>query len=288
MSSIPRRGFSWGERYDARCGSEWNSTLCGRDRRRDTPLLYRMRTTPHRFASAFSAVTASDDVNVSGWSGYLRFRLSYADLAELFSRTRRLCRSVHQSDCPVLLRLARKAACSCRRVCQQWSIDDISIRIAGWSYVTVRLSDEVITGHRRLRQLTRDTAAATTFLTVERNGGHALVNRPNLDAAIPSAASSWSRWRLRTSAGGKMSNNGSNVTISISRPDASDARFPDAHAPSLSAALGTGSCALPRNGFRWRVVRLAIHRTCRLSACPRPGRTMDTRLWSQHSLLRHR
>jgi IS6 family transposase len=150
------------------CGSE-QFTKAGRDRQ--ARQLYRCgecgrRLTP-RSASAFSAYRFPDDVIALAVRWYLRFRLPYADVAELLAE-----RGVHvdpstifdwvQQFTPLYQEAARPRR---RRVGQRWSIDETYIRIAGqWSYA-FRAIDEDGQVIDVYVSPTRDTTAATTFLT---------------------------------------------------------------------------------------------------------------------------
>src|ERR687894_2535236 len=157
-----------------RCGSE-QFTKAGRDRQAHQ--LYRCRACGRRLtarsASAFSGYRLPDDVIALAVRWYLRYRLPYADLAELFAE-----RGVSvdpstifdwvQQFTPLYQEAARSRR---RRVGQCWSIDETYIRIAGrWCYA-FRAIDEDGQFIDVYVSPTRDTAAATTFLTraVERS-----------------------------------------------------------------------------------------------------------------------
>ena len=117
-----------------RCGSE-DFTKAGRDRHERQ--LYRCRACGRRMTArsrtAFSGYRFPDDVIALAVRWYLRFRLPYADLAELFAE-----RGVHvdpstifdwvQQFTPLYQQEARSHR---RRVGAQWSIDKTYIRIAG-------------------------------------------------------------------------------------------------------------------------------------------------------------
>src|ERR687885_2847120 len=120
-----------------------------------------------RSASAFCGYRFPDDIIALAVRWYLRFRLSYADLAELLAEG-----GVHvdpstifdwvQHFTPLYQEAARSGR---RRVGQQWSIDETYIRIAGrWCYA-FRAIDEDGQVIDVYVSPTRDTAAATTFLT---------------------------------------------------------------------------------------------------------------------------
>ena len=149
-----------------RCGSE-QFTKAGRDRQ--ARQLYRCCACGRRLAarSAFSGYRFPDDVIALAVRWYLRFRLPYADLAELLAE-----RGIHvdpstifdwvQQFTPLYQEAAHPRR---RRVGQHWSIDETYIRIAGhWSYAFRAIDEEgqVIDVYV---SPTRDTAAATTFLT---------------------------------------------------------------------------------------------------------------------------
>ncbi len=157
------------------CGSEQFSKA-GRDRQ--ARQLYKCRACGRRLtthsASAFNGYRFPDDVIALAVRWYLRFRLPYADLAELLAE-----RGVHVDPSTIFdwvqqfTPLYQKAARPRRhRVGQRWSIDETSIRIASrWSYAFRAIDEEgqVIDVYV---SPTRDTAAATAFLTqaVERTG----------------------------------------------------------------------------------------------------------------------
>ncbi len=150
------------------CGGE-EFTKAGRDRQ--ARQLYRCRACGRRLtvrsASAFSGYRFPDDVVAFAVRWYLRFRLPYADLAELLAE-----RGVHvdpstifdwvQHFTPLYQEAARSRR---RRVGHHWSIDETYIRIAGrWCYA-FRAIDEDGQVIDVYVSPTRDTAAATTFLT---------------------------------------------------------------------------------------------------------------------------
>jgi transposase-like protein len=151
-----------------RCGSE-HFTKAGRDRH--TRQLYRCRACGRRLttrsASAFSGYRFPDDIIALAVRWYLRYRLPYADLAELLAE-----RGVHvdpstifdwvQQFTPLYQEAARAHR---RRVGHQWSIDETYIPIAGrWCYA-FRAIDEDGQVIDVYVSPTRDTVAATTFLT---------------------------------------------------------------------------------------------------------------------------
>ncbi len=120
-----------------------------------------------RSRSAFSGYRFPDDIIALAVRWYLRFRLPYADVAELLAE-----RGVHvdpstifdwvQHFTPLYQEAARSHR---RRVGQCWSIDETYIRIAGrWCYA-FRAIDEDGQVIDVYVSPTRDTAAATTFLT---------------------------------------------------------------------------------------------------------------------------
>jgi len=150
------------------CGNE-QFTKAGRDRQ--ARQLYRCRACGRRLtarsASAFSGYRFPDDIVALAVRWYLRFRLSYADLVELLAE-----RGVHvdpstifdwvQHFTPLYQDAARLQR---RRVGQRWSIDETYIHIAGqWCYAFRAIDDDgqVIDVYV---SPTRDTAAATAFLT---------------------------------------------------------------------------------------------------------------------------
>ena len=120
-----------------------------------------------RSGSAFSGYRFPDDVIALAVRWYLRFRLPYADISELLAE-----RGIHvdpstifdwvQHFTPLYQEAARSRR---RRVGHHWSIDETYIRIAGrWSYAFRAIDEEgqVIDVYV---SPTRDTAAATAFLT---------------------------------------------------------------------------------------------------------------------------
>lgn len=120
-----------------------------------------------RSRSAFNGYRFPDDIIALAVRWYLRYRLPYADVAELLAE-----RGVHvdpstifdwvQHFTPLYQEAARPRR---RRVRQQWSIDETYIRIAGrWCYA-FRAIDEDGQVIDVYVSPTRDTAAATTFLT---------------------------------------------------------------------------------------------------------------------------
>ncbi len=120
-----------------------------------------------RSGSAFSGYHFPDDIIALAVRWYLRYRLPYADVAELLAE-----RGVHvdpstifdwvQRFTPLYQEAARSHR---RRVGQTWSIDETYIRIAGrWCYA-FRAIDEDGQVIDVYVSPTRDTAAAITFLT---------------------------------------------------------------------------------------------------------------------------
>ena len=120
-----------------------------------------------RSVSAFCGYRFPDDVIALAVRWYLRFRLPYADVSELLAE-----RGVHvdpssvfdwvQQFTPLYKDAARPKR---RRVGRRWSIDETYVRIAGqWCYA-FRAIDEDGQVIDVYVSRTRDTAAATTFLT---------------------------------------------------------------------------------------------------------------------------
>jgi len=119
-----------------------------------------------RSLSAFSGYRFLDDIIALAVRWYLRFRLPYADIAELLAE-----RGVHVDPSSVydwvqhFTPLYKEAARSHRhRIGTRWAVDETYIRLAGrWVYA-YRAIDE----HGQVIDVylseTRDTAAATTFL----------------------------------------------------------------------------------------------------------------------------
>jgi transposase-like protein len=151
-----------------RCGSE-QFTKAGRDRQERQ--LYRCRACGRRLTarstSAFRGYRFPDDIIALAVRWYLRFRLSYADLAELLAeRGVVVDPSTIVDGVQPFTPLYQEAQRSRRRrVGQCWSIDETYIRIAGrWCYAFRAIDEEgqVIDVYV---SPTRDTAAATTFLT---------------------------------------------------------------------------------------------------------------------------
>ncbi|GAC1524686.1 MAG: hypothetical protein NVS2B16_33290 [Chloroflexota bacterium] len=150
------------------CGSEQFSKA-GRDRQ--SRQLYRCRACGRRLTirstSAFNGYRFPDDIIALAVRWYLRFRLPYADLAELLAE-----RGVHvdpstifdwvQQFTPLYQEAARPRR---RRVGQRWSLDETYIRIAGRWYYAFRAIDEDGQVIDVYVSPTRDTAAATAFLT---------------------------------------------------------------------------------------------------------------------------
>lgn len=151
-----------------RCSGE-DFTKAGRDRQ--ARQLYRCGTCGRRrtarSSSAFSGYRFPDDIIALAVRWYLRFRLPYADLTELLAE-----RGVHVDPSTVFdwvqqfTPLYQEAAHPHRRrVGHHGSIDETYIRIAGhWCYAfrAIDADGQVIDVYVRS---TRDTAAATTFLT---------------------------------------------------------------------------------------------------------------------------
>ena len=151
-----------------RCGSE-QFTKAGRDRY--ARQLYHCRACGRRMTersrSAFSGYRFPDDIIALAVRWYLRYRLPYADLSELLAE-----RGIHvdpstifdwvQQFTPLYQEAARSHR---RRVGQCWSIDETYRRIAGrWCYA-FRAIDEDGQVIDVYVSPTRDTAAATRFLT---------------------------------------------------------------------------------------------------------------------------
>jgi IS6 family transposase len=120
-----------------------------------------------RSASAFCGYRFPDDVIALAVRWYLRFRLPYADVSELLAE-----RGVHvdpssvfdwvQQFTPLYQDAARLKR---RQVGRRWSIDETYVRIAGaWGYA-FRAIDEDGQVIDVSVSPTRDTAAATAFLT---------------------------------------------------------------------------------------------------------------------------
>ena len=120
-----------------------------------------------RSTSAFRGYRFPDDVIALAVRWYLRFRLSYADLAELLAERGVLVDPSTifdwvQQFTPLYQEAARSRR---RRVGHQWSIDETYIRIGGrWCYAFRAIDEEgqVIDVYV---SSTRDTTAATAFLT---------------------------------------------------------------------------------------------------------------------------
>ncbi len=151
-----------------RCGSEV-FTKAGRDRQ--ARQLYRCRACGRRLtvrsSSAFSGYRFPDDIIALAVRWYLRFRLPYADISELLAeRGVRVDPSTIFDWVQHFTPLYQEAARSHRRrVGAQWSIDETYIRIAGrWCYA-FRAIDEAGQVIDVYVSPTRDTAAATAFLT---------------------------------------------------------------------------------------------------------------------------
>ncbi len=151
-----------------RCGSE-EFTKAGRDRH--ARQLFRCgacgRRMTARSTSAFRGYRFPDDIIALAVRWYLRYRLSYADLAELLAERGVLIDPSTifdwvQQFTPLYQEAARSRR---RRVGQHWSSDETYIRIAGrWCYA-FRAIDEDGQVIDVYVSPTRDTAAATTFLT---------------------------------------------------------------------------------------------------------------------------
>ena len=151
-----------------RCGGE-DFTKAGQDRQ--ARQLYRCRACKRRLtarsSSAFSGYRFPDDIIALAVRWYLRFRLPYADISELLAeRGVRVDPSTIFDWVQQFTPLYQEAARSHRgRVGHRWSIDETYIRIAGrWSYAFRAIDEEgqVIDVYV---SPTRDTAAATAFLT---------------------------------------------------------------------------------------------------------------------------
>ncbi len=136
---------------------------------RATRQLYRCTTCGRRqtVRSAFCGYRFPDDVIALAVRWYLRFRLPYADVSELLAE-----RGIHvdpssvfdgvQPFTPLYKDAARLKR---RRVGRRWSIDETYVRIAGqWCYA-FRAIDEDGQVIDVSVSPTRDTAAATAFLT---------------------------------------------------------------------------------------------------------------------------
>ncbi len=151
-----------------RCGGE-QFTKAGRDRQ--ARQLYRCgacgRRLTARSRSTFRGYRFPDDIIALAVRWYLRYRLSYADLAKLLAE-----RGVHvdpstifdwvQQFTPLYQEAARPHR---RRVGHQWSIDETYVRIAGRWWYAFRAIDEDGQVIDVYVSPTRDTAAATAFLT---------------------------------------------------------------------------------------------------------------------------
>lgn len=144
-----------------------------------------------RSTSAFCRYRFPDDLIALAVRWYLRFRLPYADVAELLAE-----RGVHvdastvfdwvQRFTPLYQDAARPHR---RRVGRRWSIDETYIRIAGtWCYAFRAIDEEgqVIDVYV---SPTRDTAAATAFLERAVESGEGTPYRATTDKApiYPSA-----------------------------------------------------------------------------------------------------
>jgi transposase-like protein len=151
-----------------RCGGE-EFTKAGRDRQ--ARQLYRCagcgRRLTTRSTSTFRGYHFPDDVIALAVRWYLRYRLPYADLAELLAE-----RGIHVDPSTIFdwvqqftPRYQDAARSHRRRVGQCWSIDETYIRIAGRWYYAFRAIDEDGQVIDVYVSPTRDTAAATTFLT---------------------------------------------------------------------------------------------------------------------------
>ena len=153
-----------------------------------------------RSASAFCGYRFPDDIIALAVRWYLRFRLSYADLAELLAE-----RCVYVDSSTVFdwvhhfTPLYQDAARPHRhRVGGRWSVDETYLRMAGkWVYAYRAIDEcgQVIDVYVSEK---RDTVAATSFLqqAVERTATQpqtvttdkAPASPPALQAAIPEAA----------------------------------------------------------------------------------------------------
>jgi transposase-like protein len=150
-----------------RCGCE-EFTKAGRDRQ--ARQLYRCgacgRRLTERSTSAFSGYRFPDDIIALAVRWYLRFRLSYADIAELLAERGVLVDPSTIFDwvqhfTPLYQEAARSHR---RRVGKTWSIDETYVRVAGrWCYA-FRAIDEDGQVIDVYVSPTRDTAAAITFL----------------------------------------------------------------------------------------------------------------------------
>jgi len=151
-----------------RCGGE-QFTRAGRDRL--ARQLYQCGTCRRRLtvrsASAFRGYRFPDDIIALAVRWYLRYRLPYADLSELLAeRGVRVDPSTIFDWVQQFTPLSQEAARPHRsRVGQRWSLDETYIRISGrWCYAFRAIDEEgqVIDVYV---SATRDTAAATAFLT---------------------------------------------------------------------------------------------------------------------------
>src|SRR4051812_32659965 len=151
-----------------RCGSE-QFTKAGRDRH--ARQLYRCRVCGRRLtersASAFCGYRFPDAIIALAVRWYLRFRLPYADVAELLAE-----RGVHVDPSSVydwvqrFTPLYKDAARPHRhRAGSRWSVDETYIRMAGrWVYAYRAIDEQGQVIDVYLSE-TRDTAAATAFFT---------------------------------------------------------------------------------------------------------------------------
>ena len=125
------------------------------------------RRQTERSTSAFSGYRVPDDIIALTVRWYLRFRLSYADVAELLAE-----RGIHVDPSTIfdwvhhVTPLYQEAARPHRhRVGSRWSIDETCLRIAGRWCSAFRAIDEDGQVIDVYLSPTRDTAAATAFLT---------------------------------------------------------------------------------------------------------------------------
>ncbi len=151
-----------------RCaGEQFVKAGCDRAKRQ----MYRCTACKHRQTghspSAFCGYRFPDDIIALAVRWYVRFRLPYADMSELLAE-----RGVHvdpstvfdgvQRFTPLYKNVARPHR---RRVGARWSIDETYIRIAGRWCDACRAIDEEGQVIDVYVSPTRDTAAATAFLT---------------------------------------------------------------------------------------------------------------------------
>lgn len=124
------------------------------------------RRRTERSASAFAGYRFAPDIIALAVRWYLRYRLSYADLAELLAE-----RDVHVDPSTIydwvqhFTPLYQEAAGAYRRAPRgKWSVDETYIRVGGLSQYASRAIDEYGQVIDVFVSPTRDTAAAITFL----------------------------------------------------------------------------------------------------------------------------